>query len=156
MNSTAVRGLSLALIHCLFALSIAGKYWFDRERLPRVWARTAPVDPNLPVRGRYVRLGIVVADPEPDSSLRPAHLRISEGQLTLDHSREDGSHYYRVQGDSAILMDPVAFFIPEHAADPSLRPAGEELWVELSVPENGPPRPLRLGVKKGGLLRSLE
>jgi hypothetical protein len=51
---------------------------------------------------------------------------------------------------------PVAFFIPEHVADPSQRPAGEELWVEVSLPPVGPPRPVRLGVKKDGVLKPLE
>src|SRR6201988_1296779 len=32
------------------------------------------------------------------------------------------------------LMDPVAFFLPEHAMDPSVRNAGEESWMEVTVP----------------------
>ena len=43
----------------------------------------------------------------------------------------------------------VAYFIPEHIPDPSIRAAGEDLWVEVTVPNKGPPRPIRLGVKKG-------
>jgi hypothetical protein len=43
----------------------------------------------------------------------------------------------------------VAFFIPEHIPDPSRRTQGEELWVEVTIPKTGPPRPIRLGVKKG-------
>jgi hypothetical protein len=49
----------------------------------------------------------------------------------------------------AVLDQPVSFFIPEHVADPSRRPAGEELWVEVTIPKKGPPRPIRLGIKKG-------
>ncbi len=55
-----------------------------------------------------------------------------------------------------VLMEPVAFFLAEHAADPSRRQPGEELWMEVSVPGKGGPRPLRLGVKKDGVLRPLE
>lgn len=40
-------------------------------------------------------------------------------------------------------------FVPEHVPDPSIRVAGEELWGEVSVPRKGPPRPVRLGVKRG-------
>lgn len=156
MNSLLFRGLALALVHCSFALAMAGKYWIDRERLPRVWARTAPADPNLPVRGRYVRLGVVVENPSPDPSLRPARLKIIDGRLTLEHFGEEGTHFYRIQGDAAVLQEPVAFFIPEHVADPSVRAAGEELWVEVSVPSNGPPRPIRLGVKTDSGLKPLD
>jgi hypothetical protein len=42
----------------------------------------------------------------------------------------------------------VAFFITEHITDPSRRQEGEELWVEVTIPKKGPPRPIRLGVKK--------
>jgi hypothetical protein len=31
----------------------------------------------------------------------------------------------------------------------SRRQEGEELWVEVTIPKKGPPRPIRLGVKKG-------
>lgn len=43
----------------------------------------------------------------------------------------------------------VAFFIPEHVADPSRRDAGESLWAEVTLPPDGPPRPIRLGVRRG-------
>ena len=51
---------------------------------------------------------------------------------------------------------PVAYFIPEHAQDPSRRAPGEELWVEATLPPKGPPRPIRLGVKKDGVLTPLD
>lgn len=51
---------------------------------------------------------------------------------------------------------PLAFYIPEHIPDPSRRQPGEELWVEVSIPGKGPLRPVRLGVKKDGLLTPLE
>jgi len=49
----------------------------------------------------------------------------------------------------AVLDRPVAFFIPEQIPDPSRRPPDEKLWVEVTIPKKGPPRPIRLGVKKG-------
>ena len=48
----------------------------------------------------------------------------------------------------AVLAEPVAFFIPEHVPDPLRRQEDEELWVEVTIPKKGPPRPIRLGVKK--------
>ncbi len=116
MNSLT-RGLILAAVQVAMVCSVAAKYRIDRERLPREWMRAAPYDPNLPIRGRYVRLRL------PD-----------------------------YKGPS---NEPVAFFIPEHVPDPSRRPVGEELWVEVSIPKSGPPRPIRLGVKKDGVLTPL-
>ena len=52
--------------------------------------------------------------------------------------------------------EPVAFFIPEHIPDPSRRPAGEELWVEVTVPRSGPPRPIRLAAVKNGVFSPLD
>lgn len=110
------KGLALAGAQLLLVLSMAGKYYLDRETRPREWIQTRPVDPNLPIRGRYVSLGL-------------------EGRA-----------------------ERLAYFIPEHVPDPSARPAGEELWVECTIPRKGPPRPIRLGVrqKSGGEIRPLQ
>ncbi len=56
----------------------------------------------------------------------------------------------------AVLDSPVAFFIPEHVPDPSVRAPGEELWVEVTLPKQGAPRPIRLAVKKDGVLTPLD
>jgi hypothetical protein len=39
--------------------------------------------------------------------------------------------------------------------DPSVLEAGEELWVEVTLPRSGAPRPIRLGVRKDGVLTPL-
>ncbi len=59
-------------------------------------------------------------------------------------------------GETEQLKQAVAYFLPNGAADPSIRPVGEELWVEVSVPKTGAPRPIRLAVKKDGRLTPLE
>ncbi len=51
-----------------------------------------------------------------------------------------------------ILSSPVAYFIPEGVPDPSVRRPDEELWVEVTIPRKGLPRPIQLGVKKDGVL----
>ena len=61
-----------------------------------------------------------------------------------------------LQGETEQQKQAVAYFIPSDAPDPSIRPAGEELWVEVSVPKTGAPRPIRLAVKKDGRLTPLE
>jgi hypothetical protein len=150
------RGIVVALLHCLLVLSIAGKYALDRERLPRAWVKTAPVDPNLPVRGRYVSLRLQVEGLTAGTWIYNVRLGVHDGRLvgTLSDANT-GVVATGAPGQPCILQEPVAFFIPEHVPDPSRRAAGEELWVEVSVPKKGMPRPLRLGVKNGGVLTPL-
>ncbi|HMF77225.1 MAG TPA: hypothetical protein VK604_16320 [Bryobacteraceae bacterium] len=49
----------------------------------------------------------------------------------------------------------VAFFLPEHAPDPSRRGFGKEVWVEVTIPRSGPPRPIQLGIRENGRLQPL-
>jgi hypothetical protein len=58
-------------------------------------------------------------------------------------------------GAVARLTQPLAFFLPPDVNDPSRRPAGEELWAEVSLPALGAPRPIRLGVKRGERIEPL-
>ena len=152
------RGIAVALLQCLIVLSVAGKYALDRQRLPRVWVKAAPVDPNLPVRGRYVSLRLEVAAlPETGVQWMSAQLSVQDGRLVATPVPfGTGVTIGRYAGGSWGILDPVAFFIPEHVPDPSRPAPGEELWVEVSVPRQGPPRPLRLGVKKDGVLTPLD
>lgn len=145
------RGVAVAALQCLLVLSVAGKYALDRERLPRVWAMAMPVDPNLPVRGRYVSLRLRVDTPPGTPQWTAARLAAVDGRLVATPDPNGKVHV--VQGS---LAEPVAFFIPEHVADPSRRAPGEELWVEVTVPPRGDPRPIRLGVKKDGAITPLE
>jgi hypothetical protein len=50
--------------------------------------------------------------------------------------------------DALQLQQPVDFYIPEHANDPSRTKPGQELWIEVTVPPKGPPRPLQLALKE--------
>jgi hypothetical protein len=47
------------------------------------------------------------------------------------------------------LDAPVDFFIGEHAANKVEIKPGQELWVEVTVPRRGPPRPIQLALKDG-------
>ena len=150
------RGILVAAAQCLLVVSVAGKYAVDRERLPRVWVKTAPVDPNLPIRGRYLSLRLEVDGPDLPA-WGPARLEVQDGRLvTQPATAPTGVQITAGRGQSRVLVEPVAFFLPEHATDPSRLKPGEELWVEVSVPPQGGPRPLRLGVKRNGELTPLE
>lgn len=118
--SRTTQGLLLAALHVALVGAVAGKLLYDRERLPRMWVATAPYDPDLPLRGRYVQLRLLLDEKHPPAGM-----------------------------DARTLGQPVPFFIPEHVPDPSIRPSGETLWVEVTLPPEGPPRPIRLGVKTG-------
>jgi len=163
-----VKGFALALIQLLIVASLGGKLLYDRHTLPRLWVETVSFDPNLPIRGRYVSLQVVV---EPGAGLqkdkerwrqdkktgwmRPAvRLRVQDGRLIAEAAPASESNTHiafreRDQKELAVLDERVAFFLPENVPDPSRRPAGETLWAEVTVPKKGPPRPIRLGVKKG-------
>jgi hypothetical protein len=165
----AWRGWLLAVLHLALVASLAGKYFVDRRTLPHGWVRTEPYDPDLPIRGRYVQLRV---ETRLDDALRPpaaqqappraygfwsdpARLAMDRAGLILKRD-ESGKQLWIGSADGRyFLSEPVAYFIPEKVADPSRRPAGEELWVEVSLPRRGPPRPIRLGVRRGGVLTPL-
>lgn len=157
-------GIALAIVHVLLVGTLGLKLLADRARLPRAWARTLPFDPDLPIRGRYVRLRLELplargADSSWAGEYRRVRLRTAGDRLqgVLD---DEGPLRARLDSTAdglvAGLDQPVAFFIPEHIPDPSLRPAGEELWAEVTVPRRGPPRPIRLGVRRDGTLMPLD
>ena len=57
-----LSGVSVALLvfQLLIVSSIAGKYLWQRWRCPSVWTRAAAIDPELPMRGRYLSLALTV------------------------------------------------------------------------------------------------
>ena len=166
MRSLSPRraGLALTLFQATLLLALGGSYLVDRIRLPRAWVRVAPVDPELPIRGRYVSLVPLVPSPTlspptpPRRSFsRAVRLRAEGGRLVAyPTSAEDTSGPRPLPAkvewsDGALIArldQPIAFFLPSGAADPSRRARGEELWVEVNLPSEGMPRPLRLGVRR--------
>jgi hypothetical protein len=72
--------------------------------------------------------------------------------LALRLAPEPGATW-RDQTDGAQVL----FFVPEHALPFENLPAAQrpELWVEVTIPRSGPPRPIRLGLKKDGRLEPL-
>lgn len=162
------KGLILAGAQLVLVASLAGKYAIDRARLPRVWAQTVAYDPSLPIRGRYVRVRLRLAAGDVYGSpgnfrgeMHDVTLNVREGHLVAhpaDH--RTGLHVSQwttnLGEKVTVLVEPVAFFLPEHALDPSLHSAEEELWVEVTVPKTGPPRPIRLATKRGDTFAPLD
>lgn len=162
--STMRKGLIVAVLHVAIVGSLGAKLLIDRATRPRVWARAAPFDPNLPIRGRYVQLRLEADAPDfppgGDINWVPVALAATGGRLTATRDPESTKVHVGVQHRAgatvAVLLEPVAYFIPEHVADPSIRQPGEELWVEVTIPRSGGPRPIRLGVKSHGVLTPLD
>ncbi len=57
--------------------------------------------------------------------------------------------------DQMRVVSPVNFYIAEHATSPLPLKQGDELWIEVTVPPKGPPRPLQLALKGQGSWRPL-
>jgi hypothetical protein len=174
------KGLLVAALHVAIVASLGAKLVVDRATRPRAWARAAPFDPELPIRGRYLRLRIEAPAgkgidlvrpaeqavsgaprgiPQPTSPARvPIELAVQDQQLVAvrsDRGRQWAIVSERDGRQIAVLEEPVAYFIAEHVPDPSIRKAGEELWVEVTIPRQGGPRPIRIGIKKNGVLTPL-
>ncbi len=158
--TTPIKGAILGAVQVAMVLSLGGKMLIDRSTMPRIWIKVAPYDPNLPIRARNVSLR-VTAEARGFSSgfvYGTSQLSVEDGKLVARPTEDNGGQMVSVSGDPpfAAISEPIAYFIPEHVDDPSHRVAGEELWVEVTVPPKGPPRPIQLGVKKNGVLTPLD
>lgn len=173
------KGVIVAVLQIALVVSMGGKMLYDRATRPRVWVRTANYDPDLPIRGRYVSLRLEATPEEfgdkelQDASRRYGYsksvkLEAKDGKLVAVPAQEnentDISVIVRtvylpgtppIASQGTFIQEPVAFFIPENAQNPTRLNSGEELWVEVTVPKKGLPRPIRLGIKKDGVLTPL-
>jgi hypothetical protein len=170
------QAVAVALLHVLIISSLGGKLLYDRHTRPRAWFKTARYDPNLPIRGRYLGLQVELNDPRTPEEIerkfgkQPQYawagygqecgsivLRDSTPVPSLDETQTWNCdnltfiRWHNAIGDSHLrLSEPLLFFIPDTAKDPSNLPRGDELWVLATIPRKGPPRPIALGVKKAG------
>ena len=154
------RGIVIATVQALVLVAVAGWFLYERDTLPRAWGLTAGVDPQLPIRGRYVDLRLVITLRGSPLALQEARERKvswtvprAEGAALsgdlLPDGETAGAQYlsYDPQGERWLLWQPVAFFLSEHEPDPTRLAAGDELWAEVTVPARGAPRPIRLEVR---------
>ena len=163
-------GLLLAGVQAALMLSIGSLFWFDRQISPRAWVPTAPVDPNLPIRGRYITLNMVVpfiptstdvSSVDLVGSWQNVQLRVEADRLQALQKVGEGLNNFggviRLSKGS-LVVNPgpeLAFFIPPDVKDPSIRPDGRTLWVEVTLPGLGVPRPIQLGIEKDGRIEPL-
>lgn len=163
------KSIVLGAIQILLVLSLSGKLLYDRTTKPRAWALTQGYDPVLPIRGRYLtqRLRMPAEGFEYTTAKtgqgsdwflnrRWAYYEARDGALIAKTTGEGsgGWIYLQKRADGsveAVSEEPVLVFIPDTAVVPIPR-RGEEMWVEVTVPAKGPPRPIQLAEKKEGKL----
>jgi hypothetical protein len=126
-----------------------------QSTLPSAKAASFPRDINgAAIRGMYmVRASAVFhADLKVENN-RLLAIRIQDDQNgTLG---QEVSVWPGAACDAMRLDAPVDFYIAEHAQSPLPLKAGQELWIEVTVPPKGPPRPMQLALKDGGAWRPL-
>jgi hypothetical protein len=182
--------IALLVVQLVLVSSIAAKYLYQRWTCPRVWARAVAYDPELPMRGRYLSLQLVVdgckstlpsvkqavvprnfdgsakgsysiAAPQPFQFL--AQLKVEGNKLAAirieDHVYNPaGTMVDAWPGSSCAdfrIHQPVDFYVAEHAVLPTPLQPNQELWIEVTVPRNGPPRPIQLALKQDGAWKPL-
>jgi hypothetical protein len=59
------------------------------------------------------------------------------------------------QCDQMRLDQPVDFYLAEHAQSPVPLKPGQQLWIEITIPPKGPPRPIQLALKDNGVWKPL-
>ena len=93
----------------------------------------------------------------------PARLKVIDNKLEAIRIPESESRLLGVRVRAtpgmpcgAFLIDePVNFYIAEGASSPVPLKSGQELWIEVTVPAQGPPRPLQLALKQDGAWKPL-
>lgn len=169
------KGILLAVLHVTLVCTLGAKLLYDRAHRPRVWVKSAIYDPNLPIRGKYLSLTIEVPAEGFTShtqtlgygntiqnyeSFSPSRCNlVLRGDHLVAVGNEDGEFWANVHRHNQDMVantnGETAYFLPEHKLGPILRSRGEELWFEATIPRKGPPRPIRLGIKRDGVLTPL-
>lgn len=88
----------------------------------------------------------------------PAELKVIDNHLVaIQVTDEDKAHSGQMistwrasKCEDMRLAAPVNFYIAEHARSPLPVTPGAELWIEVTVPPKGPPRPIQLALKQNG------
>jgi len=184
LPAIAVLAVQVALV-----LSIAGKYLYERETCPRVWAQAVAFDPQMPMRGRYLSTQLVVDGcgstlpsakhaqfpRDVSGAVKPgpyvvggapvnfnATLKVENNRLVAvrddDNNNNVGQMIWadpNTPCDQMRLQTATDFFLAEHAPDPTALKHGQQLWMEVTLPPKGAPRPIQLAVKDNGVWKPL-
>jgi hypothetical protein len=166
------KALTLATIHIALVASLGVTLLVDRAVRPRIWAKTVPIDPEATRRGRYVSLRI---EAEAETALigHEVLLIVQNGRLSATRAHSPTGIWLRRSNPSVGEIAPATstmevnlpldFFLPKtltehwrgrHDFLPIWDPE-VEVWAEVTLSRRGPPRPIRLGVKRNGVVTPL-
>lgn len=164
MTRPLAGGLLIAVVQGALVLSLAAKQALDRQQLPRAWVKARPECVSDPIRGRYLRVPV---SPAADPGLAPRDVVVNGRTIRRDAPVTIEARDGRLLAHAApasrlrlvtppqakesgpVLWPPVEYFIPDSAdAAPFL--VASDLWIEVSVPHSGPPRPVALGRMQNG------
>jgi hypothetical protein len=132
-----------------------------QSTLPSAKDATFPRDVNGAVRpGPYVL--------RPQPVMFRANLKVENNKLVAvrpegqeNAGQEDSNAGEEISAAPGVpcgqmqLYDPVDFYIAGTAHSPLPLQAGQELWIEVTVPSTGPPRPIQLALKQDGAWKPL-
>ncbi len=92
----------------------------------------------------------------------PAKLVVTDNKLMAIQQRDAKPHaaqmvraWPNTTCDQMQLVDAVNFYISEHDVSPLPVKQRDELWIEVTVPPKGPPRPIQLALKQDGAWKPL-
>jgi hypothetical protein len=93
-----------------------------------------------------------------------ANLKVVNNTLVAvrPEGQEDPSAGQEIEGDAGAPCDEMKldsatdFYISGAAQSPLPLKPGQELWIEVTVPPKGPPRPLQLALKDNGAWKPLD
>ena len=104
-----------------------------------------------------------------DTSSFRANLKVVNNTLVAvriegqeDWAPDDSSGGQEVEGsagapcDQMRLSSATDYFISDTAQSPLPLKPGQELWIEVTVPPKGPPRPIQLALKDNGAWKPLD
>jgi len=93
----------------------------------------------------------------------PAELKVEGNTLKavrLAESKDQSAGQWVMASPGSLcenlrLQEPVNFYIAERAVSPTPVKMGQELWIEVTIPPKGPPRPVQLALKENGTWKPL-
>jgi len=92
-----------------------------------------------------------------------ANLKVENNKLVGvlivgDETGREGQQVSAIPGagcDQMRLSTPTNFYVAEHASSPLPLKQGQQLWIEVTVPPKGPPRPIQMALKDNGVWKPL-
>ena len=172
-------GLILLVVQLILVSSVAGKYLYERQTCPRLWTRATQFDPNLPLRGRYLALQLVLDScnmTHDKQHMLPQYppgrvvwqwqvsLSAVNGKLVANLAATPGARRSNetltlpanTPCKRATLGTETMLFLPDRSHPPLPLKPGQDLWVEVTLPPSGPPRPIQIAISSADGFRPLK